>query len=261
MRRSIIYIIIGVALLTACSHVADDERFIYVPPTDVARAVLIEDFTGQRCVNCPDAADTIRSLQSQYGDSVVIAVAIHGGPLAFAGNAANIGLLTDEGDRYVDYWGVSAFPMGLVNRSGAVSNIDQWPRLVREAAAQPAAVELSGATAYDAATRQLTVTATALGLRAVPSAKLQLWLTENSITAMQLMPDGTLNRDYRHNHVFRTSINGTWGEDLPLAEGEERTVSHAVSVSDEWNADRLSVVAFVYDATGVLQVIELRIKS
>lgn len=247
--------------MAACSHIDDDERLIYVPPTDVHRAVLIEDFTGQRCVNCPDAADTIASLQRQYGDSVVVAVAIHGGPLAFAGNASNIGLLTDEGNAYVDYWGIDAFPKGMVSRSAAAANCDQWPRLVREAAAQPARVELTATAVYSAASRQITVTATALGISAVPGAKLQLWLTESGITAMQQMPDGTLNRQYTHNHVFRTSVNGSWGEDLPLAEGEERTVSRTVAVADDWNSDRLAVVAFVYDATGVCQVVETKIKN
>ena len=249
--------------MVACSsHIADDEQLIYVPPTGVSRAVLIEDFTGQRCINCPDAHDTIASLQRQYGDTAVIAVAIHGGPLAYAGNATTVGLLTDEGNGYVDYWGVDAFPKGLVNRRGTPANIDLWPTLVREAASQAATVELSGTADYDAARRQLTVSINALGLASLPAAKLQLWLTESAIVAMQQMPDGTLNRQYLHNHVFRTSINGTWGEDFPLTDGQERTLTATAEIADGWQPQNLSVVAFVYTPTGgVEQVIEIKIKS
>ena len=250
-------------LLAACSsRIADDEQLIYVPPTNVARAVLIEDFTGQRCINCPDAHDTIASLQRQYGDSVVVAVSIHGGPLAFAGNAANIGLATDEGNRYVDYWGVDAFPKGLINRRGAAVNIDQWPTLVREQASRPATVELSATAVYDAQSRRLSVSVTALGLSSLPTARLQLWLTESGITAMQQMPDGTLDRQYRHDNVLRTSINGLWGQDFPLAEGQEQTVTATCDIADDWQPDHLSVVAFVYTPTGgVEQVIVKKLKK
>ena len=49
-------------LLLACSNIDESERFIYVPPIDAQRAVLIEDFTGQACVNCPAASDVILDL-------------------------------------------------------------------------------------------------------------------------------------------------------------------------------------------------------
>lgn len=261
MRRTIIYLT-AIILLTACSsYIDDDEQLIYVRPANVARAVLIEDFTGQRCINCPDAADEIERLRQQYGDSVVIAVSIHGGPLAFSGSATAVGLRTAEGDLYTDYWDVSnTLPKGLVSRTTAPTNYDQWGTLVRQAVQQPATVRLQGAVSYDADARQLTATTTVLGIEAAAGAKLQLWLTESGITAMQSMPDGTVNRQYQHNHVFRTAINGPWGEDFPLAEGQERTVTHTATVAADWNADRLSVVAFVYNATGVLQVIESKVK-
>ena len=41
----------------SCSNIDEDERLIYVKPADVGRAVLIEDFTGQKCVNCPTGTD------------------------------------------------------------------------------------------------------------------------------------------------------------------------------------------------------------
>ena len=60
--------IIGVLALLAvsCSHISEDERLIYVKPAQAARCILIEDFTGQRCVNCPAATAEISKLQQQY---------------------------------------------------------------------------------------------------------------------------------------------------------------------------------------------------
>ena len=79
------YILFAFAALAfmACSHIDEDERLIYVKPAAVQRSVLIEDFTGQRCINCPKASDEIKLLQEQYGEDNVIAVSVHSGPLGF----------------------------------------------------------------------------------------------------------------------------------------------------------------------------------
>ena len=49
--------------------------------------------------------------------------------------------------------------------------------------------------------------------------KLQLWIVEDDITAFQMMPDGTRNDNYIHQHVFRATVNGEWGEDVEVQEG------------------------------------------
>lgn len=250
-----------IGLFTACSHIDPDERLIYVKPVDVARAVLIEDFTGQRCVNCPDAAETITSLKAQYGDSTVIAVALHSGPLAVFPTATAVGLRTEEGDAYYDHWQIDREPLGYVNRTGDVATHDQWGTLVRQAVQQPATVRLSLTADYDPSASLLTVHTEALGIDAVATARLQLWLTESHITAIQMMPDGSANRTYEHNHVFRTSVNGMWGEAFPLAEGETRSVTHTLTLDAAWVPQNLSVVAFVYDDNGVQQVVEEKMKE
>ena len=58
--------------MSACSHIDESDRLIYVKPADVKRRVLLEDFTGQRCVNCPKASDEIKALQEQYGEDRII---------------------------------------------------------------------------------------------------------------------------------------------------------------------------------------------
>ena len=90
----------------ACSEIPEDERLVYVEPPAVNRAVLIEDFTGQRCVNCPNAIIEIEQLEQQYGKENVIAVGIHSGPLAVWNSDRLTGLRTQVGDTYYDYWQV-----------------------------------------------------------------------------------------------------------------------------------------------------------
>ena len=107
MRWSLLaYSLFTALLLSACSQIDESERFIYVEPSGVARAVLIEDFTGQRCINCPTAASEIERLQKEYGEENVIAVSIHSGPLAVFSNEKVKGLRTELGDTYYSHWNI-----------------------------------------------------------------------------------------------------------------------------------------------------------
>lgn len=243
------------ATLCACSDVTIDEsdRYIYVKPADVARAVLIEDFTGQQCSNCPTATEMIVALQEQYGADTVIAVAIHSGPLGFAGNSRYVGLATDLGDEYYSYYGASYQPVGMVNRNG-LSDYYDWATLVYNALQQQATLDMSLTCSYNDTTGIININVEALGTNGNTNGYLQLWATEDSIVAMQMLPDGTIDYDYVHNHVLRTAINGTWGETFSIDEGETLNAEYSLDVDDDWVAENMSIVAFVYNDNGVQQV-------
>ena len=72
-------IFLGVATATmamaaaSCSNIDEGDRLIYVKPAEVGRAVLIEDLTGQRCINCPTGTDIITGIIKTYGEDNVIA--------------------------------------------------------------------------------------------------------------------------------------------------------------------------------------------
>ena len=68
------------------------------------------------------------------------------------------------------------------------------------------------------------------------------------------MPNGKINKEYVHNHVFRDVANGTWGEDVTVKEGETTEKQYKYTLPEKWNAEKVSVVAFVYDNNEVQQV-------
>lgn len=238
-------------LVSSCSNISEDERLIYVKPAAVKRQVLIEDFTGQRCVNCPNANDEIALLQQQYGADNVIAVAIHAGPLAFYTNSRFLGLRTETGDEYYDHWHIEYQPAGMVDRQ-AVTDYSSWAGRVHEELEKTASVDI--VIASDLQGSKLNLTTTISGIDGDTSGKLQLWIVEDDITAFQLMPDGTRNDNYVHQHVFRATVNGLWGEDISVREGESISRSHQMELSADWKVSNLSVIAFVYDQSGVRQV-------
>lgn len=247
-----IIIFLSALMSAACSHISEDEQLIYVKPEPTKRVVLLEDFTGQRCVNCPNANNVIASLQESYGEDTVIAVAIHAGPLAFYTNARFLGLRTQTGDEYYDFWGLEYQPVGLINRSAPIKHT-AWSAKVREELQKksPITINLEGRMSEDKNTAMVTTSVT--GVDGVTNGNLQLWLTEDDVTAFQLMPDGTRNDDYHHCHVFRAAINGTWGEKIHVDEDQTICVTHSIPLEKEWNTKKLAIVAFVYSDEGVIQ--------
>lgn len=251
----------AIVSLSSCSNIADDERLIYVKPADVHRKVLIEDFTGQRCVNCPAATLEIEKMQEQYGHDNVIAVGIHSGPLGFKGTATLIGLATELGDEYYSRFDISYQPQGLVNRTGK-QDYQQWAASVRELIQQDAPLTLGLQCTYDALTREATVQVEALATTGATTGRLQLWVVEDSITAMQLRynivdqpTSGQLqDREYVHNHVLRAAVNGAWGDEVSIAEGQTLTKSYHFTADAAWRPEQLAVIAFVYNDAGVVQV-------
>ncbi|MBK8339361.1 MAG: hypothetical protein IPK99_04850 [Flavobacteriales bacterium] len=89
---------------------------------EVVRKVLLEDCTGHRCNNCPDAAAQAQLLQSIHGENLVV-VAVHC-ITGFAAPQAPIGdgvLDSDhravpEGATIEDHFDITFLPAGLVNR-------------------------------------------------------------------------------------------------------------------------------------------------
>ena len=236
----------------SCSHIDEDNRLIEVPHAKISRAVLVEEFTGQRCVNCPYATAEIERLQEEYGKENVIAVAIHSGPLAFFSTDKVLGLRTSLGDEYYDYWRVEAEPSGLINRSGGVLLLDKWAIRVYQDMQNETLVELT-AKARITDNGLIDIGIEYLAVKDFKG-RLQVWIIEDGIVALQMLPDGTLNREYVHNHVFRSTVNGTWGDDVVWPSGKQSILSFSAEVQENWNPKNLSVVAFVYNEGGVQQV-------
>ena len=223
------------------------------------RTVLIEDFTGQNCTNCPDAHKVIDVLQNQYGERV-IAVAIHAGHFGVAegSNPNFVGLMQPEGNTYADYWQVASYPAGVINRTSGVVKHTDWAAYTRTALMGEPTMQISVNNSLSTDNATLTID-TEIISQANTDAKLQLWITESDITAPQLKA-GSLVPSYTHNHVYRASVNGLWGEDITLTDSTPYRTTHQIALRDNWDISNLSIVAFVYnDTDGVLQVTEQHI--
>ena len=258
MMKKIFFTIIMLAALAmvSCDEISREDRLIYVEPPEVGRAVLIEDYTGQYCVNCPRATEEIERLVSEYGDSVVIAVAIHSGPFSKQKGTPSP-LYTEVGDQYFAHWNLSSQPVGLVDRlyGPMPFSYTDWGAGVNYEIAFKAPVSFMTSPAYDSDSRQATIEVQTIGLdSALVSGKLQVWLIEDSIDSFQSMPDGSVKEHYNHMHVFRASVNDPWGDDLSVNHGQVVVKNYDIKLEPAWVPEHCSVVTFLYNNDGVLQV-------
>lgn len=271
----------------SCESISEDNRYIPIAPSNpdtpvtpghdsdtvvrpkVYRAVLIEDYTGQQCLNCPNATDEIERLVEIYGDSVIIPVGIHSGSFGVSGVIKNslgtfAGYKTDLGQRYFEHFGIESQPSGNVDRQG-VSEYAQWNTYIHRELQKPILLSLTLNNEYDPATRMLTVKVSALGVDASApvSGKLQLLLVEDGLVSFQRLPSGDFDTHYTHNHVLRDAINGDWGTDITVgAEPVEQTFTYKLpeyEAPQNWIPENISVIAFVYNDNGVQQVTRKKI--
>ena len=248
---------LGIGMLVACSNVEEADRIINVSNVSVGRNVLVEDYTGQRCINCPKATIVLEQLQQEFGENTVVAVSIHGGPLGFSGNSTTQGLATDFGTEYYNYWNFEYQPVGLVNRHNSL-NYQEWTASVLEELTKPACIKINAA-AHEI-NNSINIIINVQSITGTTKGKLQVWLIEDNIKAIQMMPDGSTNKDYIHNHVLRTPVNGTWGEDVIIKENSSVSKNYTIELDENWNPSSLSIVSFVYNDDGVLQVIKTKIE-
>ena len=256
------------------------------PPADVVRKVLLEDFTGHKCGNCPRAAEKITEIlgMPQYADNV-IAVAIHGDGGDF--NSFN----PDDTMFYYDYttpegidldrdFGVSAkgLPNGLVNRKEYENNLilghSNWQAAIDQALSEEPAAWVDLHAQYDGTSNKyITIDTRIKMLENYPNPiNVNVILVENNIVNWQVDYDANPKRipNYVHKHVMRynhelenRNLFGTWGVSLSGTNqniDEVKRVTTTLNGTD-WNLDNLYAIAYIYDATTkeVLQVNEVHV--
>lgn len=251
--------------MASCSNIAENERLIEVKPTEVKRAVLVEDYTGQLCVNCPKATDEITQLQKQYGADTIIAVGIHSGPFGHTNSGAQTDprtpLCTETGDSYFLHWTGSwstGQPCVNVNRtSGLLGTGGVISTAVIKNLSLNTPVQLSLNLESNNDSTEVSVKVSASSSKTV-SGKLQIYVLEDGIIGTQYFPNGIIDKKYIHNHVFRSSITkDIYGDDISIVQGEENVYSYSFKIDKKWKSQNISVVAFIYDEKeGVLQAIK-----
>lgn len=211
-----------------------DETF----PSSVQN-ILLEDYTGHTCGNCPLAAEIAHELKASHPERVFIA-SVHASPNSTFQDVSEPGdsyypeyshdFRTPEGNEYVvEITGFPGNPVGMINRKVDNSGSNWifhpfWATEIDEIIAENPSLEmnLQVKTNYYTETRGLFVHVQSKTLESIEgSFSVVVFLMQNEYIAWQKdyrLPSDQQNiEDYHHKDVFLGTINGAFG--TPLFDG------------------------------------------
>ena len=235
--------------------------------------VLIEDYTGHTCVNCPGAAVTAHDIKANCEERVII-IAVHAGYFAepLEGTEFDNDFRTPTGDVWNDYFGIISNPNGLVNRVNNDGNYilspGQWAAEATKLLAQNSPVNISIKNNFNTSTNKLSTTIDANFIDAVDgNYNLIVCLTENNIIKPQKNNNSSIGSvpeilEYEHMHVLRKVLTQQWGNELLNGSiGANEKISKTLELSfdgTDWLAENCNLVAFITNTSdkSVLQVNE-----
>jgi hypothetical protein len=237
------------------------------------RNVLVEDYTGHTCGNCPRAAEVLHDLEATYG-SRIVPLAVHVGFFAAVQNNADGSYATDfktlAGNEWNTTFGNSAqgLPNGMINRrqegGGFPQSYTAWAAQVANLLEMEPDASIGIEVAYEESTRTLDVDVDVTAFNDLNSGPYNIivCLTEDSVIDWQKDYDPALPEEnlehYVHMHVLRNNFNGTWGAQVGsgnLAAGSVNSVNYSMVLDANWVAKNCHVVAFVYQ-TGSKEVLQ-----
>ena len=237
--------------------------------TQQQRNVLIEDFTGHRCKNCPKASKAIEALVDAYGLRI-IGLAIHAGPGNFTNTNTDYptDFTTPEGKAIQNFFGTNFLPVGMVNRenwtasgNGHWSPYTNWPTLSSEAIDSTLNIALEASASVNDG--NLEVSAKGLPqMGLLHDLNIAVLIKESNIVSPQLMPDDTRDSNYVHMNVLRDYVTDTWGESFgtsPMLPGDTLSGNYTIAWNSDWVQSNAAVVVYVFNPTNyrIHQVIEI----
>ena len=292
--KKIIYSLFLLSIISSCEviegpYMTGNGGGVDTNSSQYVKNILIEDFTGHLCQNCPDAARELEAIHDLYG-SQIIGLALHVGstfarPYPLSQPKFTYDFRTKWGEELDGFFNISdaGLPKGMINRidypNDHRKNKGQWLASVQQELDKEVVFGLNITSSFDGNNSIIDISTDALK-NITGDYKLVVCLTENEITNWQ--KDGVIeDENYIHNHVLRSLITSAWGDDVSLStnisNGENYTHNYSVNLADlenfnidysnntlfqgngesgGWNQNNISILAYIYDNSNyeILQV-------
>ena len=254
---------------SAMTIVSYNETGLTVPTEVTKRNAVIEEYTGINCGWCPEGHKIVNDIMKEYPGQV-FGINIH------CGSYAAKTYTTTEGDAYLGIaTDLTGFPAGSVNRHSFSGKYTLSRGAFEQAAeriiAMDAPVNLVATAEIEQATRTLTVKVKGLYTveQAVATNSLYVFILQDNVIGQQGGADGNPEQvveggKYRHMHMLRTCITGTWGQEITPVVGTpfDRTYTYVIpeklgiKAIDAVLEDLKVVVCMAEGQKEILQVIE-----
>lgn len=242
--------------------------------TNTNRNILIEDFTGHKCVFCPQAADLAEQLHQDNPGRVYVA-SIHSGPDGI-GDFQTVTLpdyptdFTCQEGVEIGTWfgqndgGFPGNPRGTVSRITYNDNImvspTLWTQMTNDAlSANDLKFNLQSQFNYFDETHGgfLHVEVEQLDAGVTSDLYIAGYILEDTLVGDQKMPDNSHNESYIHREIMRGTIDGrAFGTQLenPVTKNGKSYyyMDYSIEVpnqlDDIHNPENMHMVIYVYDA-------------
>jgi hypothetical protein len=227
---------------------------------EAVQKVLVEDYTGHECVNCPGAAVVAEQMKDLYGDRIVV-MAVHAGFFARPTGDMPQDFRTDAGEAWDTYFGISAAgnPNGMINRverapGDHIVNVGEWRTQAGIEMENEAKIKMDIQNNFGQNTLTSKVSIEFL-FPMDGKYNLLFCITQDSLVGPQKnnddnVGDTPLIENYVFNHVLRYT-NGVWGEQISDNEsfsiGDKFDLNYTVNFENDWVPKHCHVVAFVFD--------------
>ena len=257
---------------------------VFSENTNTNRNVLIEDFTGHKCVFCPAAADLAHALHEADPSRVYIA-SIHAGPdgigdfqsvsppdypLDFTNpEGVEIGLYFGENDG-----GFPGNPRGTVNRfnNGTIfQSPTQWTSMVNDQlSSNNLKINIQSELNYYEETKGafLHVELDPVDANVAENLGITVYLLEDSLVGDQKMSDNSHNSNYIHRDIHRGNLNASaFGRPVSSEDlnGDKYYINYSFVVPNQldgqYNASNmhLLIYAFNTETWEIYQVVKQKI--
>ena len=246
------------------------------------KQVLLEDFTGHKCVNCPGAALMAHEI-AEENDHKLIIYSIHAGynatPDPDGPYTADFTCPTGN-ELYQDFF-VFGNPLALIDRieydGKRLLFEHEWSIVIDMELVKENVVDLKLKNKYYPKLNTVKISADITFLSEMTGKyKLVIYIVEDHIIAPQANNDPGIGPtpdwlNYEHRNVLRDAVNTIYGEYISasgeVVSGETYSKDYFYKINDAWVTANCNIIAYIgeYDEAlnliNILQVAELGIKT
>jgi thiol-disulfide isomerase/thioredoxin len=259
-----------ILIIASCDTVQPPYEENSVITDSTEKVVLLEEYTGFRCGNCPAANEVAHQIKDKYPNNVIL-LAIHAGSLAMPTPNHKYDFrskVMNDLEAYFNIAGSLGTPNGLVDRVPYNDNLilssASWEPAVLERMKQKASVKITLEPSYDQSSRMITCKTKLTFLdKGYSSYHLALYVVEDSI--VQYQTDYRKNPidiyDYVHNSVIRDAMTSTWGEQVSVNDISKGTIisnsyQKIIPSKADWRPEWIRIVAILTDNNKSYEVIQ-----
>ncbi|MBP9186767.1 MAG: Omp28-related outer membrane protein [Bacteroidia bacterium] len=272
----------------------DTTYVLSVAPAAEPKNVLLEDVSGVKCVNCPDAAIIAKSIMDAFPERVFTtvmhpnleALSSFVSPITKAGHESKYDFRTDDAKQIIELCGIpGALPRGFINRHKFSDQAERfigrtdWYVKCQEQMQGTSPVNIELTSTFNDAKNEGVLKTKFTYTNAVSNKQyFSIVLIEDSIIDVQeyndpQTGDAKYNNEYVHMHVLRDIVTFAQGD--PVAKDTatsfvpgrvfEKEYKYTMNVSDKIkvNPKHAKLLVFVHEGVpdlNILQVKEVHVK-